>query len=42
MTARVTTGMGRGWKIGMGVAVALIALILVNALVVDGKPRRPR
>jgi pimeloyl-ACP methyl ester carboxylesterase len=29
--------MGRGWKIGIGVAVALIALLLVNALVVDGK-----
>jgi pimeloyl-ACP methyl ester carboxylesterase len=35
--ARVTTGMGRGWKIGIGVAVALIALIVVNALIVDGK-----
>ncbi len=29
--------MGRGWKIGMGVAVALIALLLVNALLVGGK-----
>jgi pimeloyl-ACP methyl ester carboxylesterase len=29
--------MGRGWKIGIGVAVALIALLLVNALIVDGK-----
>jgi pimeloyl-ACP methyl ester carboxylesterase len=29
--------MGRGWKIGIGVAVALIALLLANALVVDGK-----
>jgi pimeloyl-ACP methyl ester carboxylesterase len=29
--------MGRGWKIGIGVAVALIALIAVNALLVDGK-----
>ena len=36
-TARVTTAMGRGWKIGIGVAVALIALLLVNALIVDGK-----
>lgn len=29
--------MGRGWKIAVGVAVALIALIGVNALVVDGE-----
>jgi pimeloyl-ACP methyl ester carboxylesterase len=29
--------MGRGWKITAGVAVALIALLLVNAFVVDGK-----
>jgi pimeloyl-ACP methyl ester carboxylesterase len=29
--------MGRGWKIGIGVVVALIALLLVNALIVDGK-----
>jgi pimeloyl-ACP methyl ester carboxylesterase len=29
--------MGRGWKIGTGVAIALIALIVVNALIVDGK-----
>jgi pimeloyl-ACP methyl ester carboxylesterase len=29
--------MGRGWKIAVGVVVALIALLLVNALVVDGK-----
>jgi pimeloyl-ACP methyl ester carboxylesterase len=29
--------MGRGWKIGIGVAAALIALLLVNALIVDGK-----
>jgi pimeloyl-ACP methyl ester carboxylesterase len=29
--------MGRGWKIGIGVVAALIALLLVNALIVDGK-----
>jgi pimeloyl-ACP methyl ester carboxylesterase len=29
--------MGRGWKIAAGVAVALIALLVVNTLVVDGK-----
>jgi pimeloyl-ACP methyl ester carboxylesterase len=29
--------MGRSWKIAIGVAVVLIALIVVNALVVDGK-----
>jgi pimeloyl-ACP methyl ester carboxylesterase len=29
--------MGRGWKIGIGVLVALIALLAVNALIVDGK-----
>jgi pimeloyl-ACP methyl ester carboxylesterase len=29
--------MGRGWKIAVGVAVALIALLLVNALLVDDK-----
>jgi len=29
--------MGKGWKIGIGVAAALIALLLVNALIVDGK-----
>jgi pimeloyl-ACP methyl ester carboxylesterase len=29
--------MGRGRKIGIGVAVALIALLLVNAVIVDGK-----
>jgi pimeloyl-ACP methyl ester carboxylesterase len=29
--------MGRGWKIGIGVVVALVALIVVNALVVDGQ-----
>jgi pimeloyl-ACP methyl ester carboxylesterase len=31
--------MGRGWKIGTGVLVALIALLLVNALIVDGKTK---
>src|SRR3954453_20747404 len=36
-TARVTTGMGRGWKIGIAVVVALAALLAINALVVDGK-----
>ena len=29
--------MGRGWKIAAGVAVALIALLVVNTLVVSGK-----
>jgi pimeloyl-ACP methyl ester carboxylesterase len=29
--------MRRGWKIGIGVLVALIALLLVNAVIVDGK-----
>jgi pimeloyl-ACP methyl ester carboxylesterase len=29
--------MGRGWKIGIGVAAALVALIVVNALIVDGE-----
>ena len=29
--------MGRGWKVGIGVAAALVALLAVNALVVDGK-----
>lgn len=29
--------MGRGWKIAAGVVVALIALLVVNALVVDGE-----
>jgi pimeloyl-ACP methyl ester carboxylesterase len=29
--------MGRGWKIAVGVAVALIALLVVNALLVDGE-----
>jgi pimeloyl-ACP methyl ester carboxylesterase len=29
--------MGRGWKIGMGVVAALIALVAVNAVVVDGR-----
>jgi pimeloyl-ACP methyl ester carboxylesterase len=31
--------MGRGWKIGIAVAVGLIALLVVNALVVDGKTK---
>jgi pimeloyl-ACP methyl ester carboxylesterase len=29
--------MGRGWKITVGIVVALIALLAVNALLVDGK-----
>jgi pimeloyl-ACP methyl ester carboxylesterase len=29
--------MGRGWKIGLGVLAALVALLLVNTLIVDGK-----
>jgi pimeloyl-ACP methyl ester carboxylesterase len=31
--------MGRGWKIAVGVAVALIALLAVNALLVDGETK---
>lgn len=31
--------MGRGWKIGIGAALALIALLVVNALIVDGKTK---
>jgi pimeloyl-ACP methyl ester carboxylesterase len=29
--------MGRGWKIGVGILAALLALLLLNALLVDGK-----
>ncbi len=29
--------MGRGWKIGIGVALALLALLVVNALIADGE-----
>jgi pimeloyl-ACP methyl ester carboxylesterase len=29
--------MGRGWKIGLGLGVALVALLLVNTVLVDGK-----
>lgn len=31
--------MGRGWKIFIGVAVALVALVAVNALVTDGETK---
>jgi pimeloyl-ACP methyl ester carboxylesterase len=31
--------MGRGWKIAAGVLVALIALLIVNALLVDGETK---
>jgi len=31
--------MGRGWKIGIGVVAALIALALLNALLVDGETK---
>jgi pimeloyl-ACP methyl ester carboxylesterase len=31
--------MGRGWKIAIGVVAALIALLLVNALLVDGETK---
>jgi pimeloyl-ACP methyl ester carboxylesterase len=31
--------MGRGWKIGIGVVVALIALLAINALLVDGETK---
>jgi len=34
--------MGRGWKIGIGVVVALAALLAINALVVDGKTESAR
>lgn len=37
--ARVTTVMGRGWKIGIAVAVGLIVLLGINALIVDGKTK---
>jgi pimeloyl-ACP methyl ester carboxylesterase len=37
--ARVTTGMGRGWKIGIGVVIVLIALLGINALLVDGETK---
>jgi len=32
--------MGRRWKIGIGVALALLALLAINALVVDGKTEK--
>lgn len=31
--------MGRGWKIGIGVVAALIVLLVVNALLVDGETK---
>ncbi|HEV7615261.1 MAG TPA: alpha/beta fold hydrolase [Solirubrobacterales bacterium] len=31
--------MARGWKIGIGVVVALIALLLVNTLLIDGETK---
>jgi pimeloyl-ACP methyl ester carboxylesterase len=31
--------MGRGWKIAIGVVVALIALLLINTLLVDGETK---
>jgi pimeloyl-ACP methyl ester carboxylesterase len=31
--------MGRGWKIGIGVAIVLLALLGINALVVDGETK---
>jgi hypothetical protein len=34
--------MGRGWKIAIGVLVALAVLLGVNALVVDGRTARRR
>jgi pimeloyl-ACP methyl ester carboxylesterase len=37
--ARVTTGMGRGWKIGIGAAATLIVLLGINALLVDGETK---
>jgi pimeloyl-ACP methyl ester carboxylesterase len=37
MPARVTTGMGRRVKIALGVVAVLVALIAINAVVVDGK-----
>ena len=37
MAARVTTGMGRGVKIGIVVVVALLALLAINALLIDGE-----
>src|SRR5260221_859308 len=37
--ARVTTAMGRGWKIGIGAVLALIALLVVNALFLDSETK---
>jgi pimeloyl-ACP methyl ester carboxylesterase len=31
--------MGRGWKIGIGVAIVLVALLALNAILVDGKTK---
>jgi pimeloyl-ACP methyl ester carboxylesterase len=31
--------MGRGWKIGIGVAIGLIALLAINALLIDGEAK---
>ena len=40
--ARVTTGMGRGWKIVIGVVVALIVLLGSTRCWSMAKPSRPR
>jgi pimeloyl-ACP methyl ester carboxylesterase len=37
MRARVTTGMGRRAKVALGVVLGVIALLVINALIVDGK-----
>jgi pimeloyl-ACP methyl ester carboxylesterase len=37
MRARVTTGMGRRAKVAAGVALVVVALLVINALIVDGK-----
>ncbi len=35
VSARVTTAMGKGWKVAIGIVVGLAVLLGVNALVVD-------
>jgi pimeloyl-ACP methyl ester carboxylesterase len=40
MRARVTTGMGRRSKVTLGVVLALVALLAVNALVVDNRTEK--
>jgi len=37
--ARVTTAMGRGWKIAIGVVTALVVVLAVNAFAVNGETK---